>query len=149
MEAKELSQALSELRRAIGPEAELYCSVDDERNGVMRGGCVYLSIRPYGILKEPSIGIYADTFEDVLVKARATWQQHMAAFTADKIKKMALAVIRLTFEHGECTDKALRKEGFAYEDIKVHGAAAVEQANTMAGNRPFKIITATVELQKC
>ncbi len=142
MEAKELSQALIAFRKEIGPTAEILCSVSDGRwMGVNE--CVGISIYPDGMLgKAVHLSVNSETFEDLLVKARAAWDARKGEILAAKIKKIALAVIRLTFERGECTDMDLAVEGFAHADVSTYGAEAVKLANTMAGNRPFAIVKA-------
>lgn len=143
MEAKALSEAITALRKEIGPKAEVSCLISDGRY-VINDTAVSIYIYPDGMLgHEPNIIVAAETFEELLARARSAWEMRKADVIASKIKKMALAVIRLTFEHGQCTATALCSAGFCIEDVRVYGYDAERAADEMAGGRPFKIVVET------
>jgi hypothetical protein len=58
---------------------------------------------------------------------------------AARTLSMAEAVMRVTYRLGECTDAALRGEGFDQYEIDAYGPDAVEQANDTGKMAPFAI----------
>jgi hypothetical protein len=69
----------------------------------------------------------------------AKWEEYRERFAQTVTRKMALAIIRLTDEFGECTDAALRDE-FDAGQVAAYSAEACALANTMAAKGPFTII---------
>lgn len=70
---------------------------------------------------------------------RAKWVEQKERREAEVRKTTALAIIRITFEHGKCTDAALRCEvsqTLTPELIE----AATSMANEMAEGGPFSVL---------
>lgn len=140
MTPKEMQAALIALRTEIGPKADVSVFIQD-KPGVPP---IYASINPNGIGERSDIGyiyIQADDFDDALAKLKNTWAEHAAQFRAKAIRKMALAIISITADQGQCTDAALRGAGLSAADVKHYGAEACAFANEMAGKGPFQIVT--------
>lgn len=76
------------------------------------------------------------TLYDEFVKA---WREREVEHTTKTVSAMALEIIRLTDELGECSDAALRASNFSTLEIQRHGAAACEAAERMALKGPFRI----------
>jgi hypothetical protein len=82
-----------------------------------------------------------DTFAELHNALTTKWAEYEAKHRAETIRRMALAIIRITAELGECTDAALRNCGeFDPGQIKSYGEQACNDANDIAGRGPFSII---------
>lgn len=137
MTPQEIHEALTALAAEIGPQAHLSVSVGVSKYSNGLNGSIY----PNGI-SSSSVNLHtrkAETWEGVIEEMRAAWEQHRDLHASNTIKGMALAIIRLTAEHGECTDQALRVE-FGQQEIDLYGEQSAELATEMGGNGPFKII---------
>lgn len=130
----EFVEAKRALEKEIGLRAELYVTVGRHNNWL--SGTIY----PRGIGSSEHIGyVRTKTFRDLLAAARTRWEQRKAEIDDETTKKVALAIIRLTHEHGECTDAALRQE-FDAETVARYGEEAVKRADEMSDRRPFRIV---------
>ena len=85
---------------------------------------------------------YADSWADLASGIRAEWAKRSDNAREQTIRAMALAIIRITADLGQCTDAALRAE-FDPSDVERYGADAVAQANDMAELGPFEIVATT------
>lgn len=113
----------------------------------------YPSACAYVGISAPHVEVVADICDRDSAKARgegATWREMVAnceaaistsrvACVNATIRKMALAIIELTDEHGKCTNRLLRNRQFTDADIAEFGDAACQRAAEMAGNAPFSI----------
>jgi hypothetical protein len=79
-----------------------------------------------------------ETFSEALANARSGIRERLDSGRTARIRKMALAIIEATADHGECTDGRLRIAGFDPREIAALHAESADQANTMtrghAGN---------------
>lgn len=137
----EIVAAIRTLGLEVGPRA--YCSVSistssDSRGSVM--GVCYPDGMGYD-KNRPQFYVYADTFRDVVAKLTEGWCERSEIYRADTIKKMAVTIITITYDIGECSDNALRGSGFDASEVKRFSAAACELANTMAERGPFTVLT--------
>ena len=115
----------------------------------------YPSACAYVGISAPHVEVVADICDRDSAKVRgegATWREMVAncesaistsrvACVNATIRKMALAIIELTDEHGKCTNRLLRNRQFTDADIAEFGDAACQRAAEMAGNAPFSIET--------
>jgi hypothetical protein len=133
----ELRNRVDALKRDIGAKAEVYIRVS-----VQQGSIPYeLTIYPDGIsLGRTRLCYEGENLRQMMEAAEAGWREHEALHHAGLIRKMALAIISLTTDLGECTDAALRAE-FAAHEVARFGKRACEQATAMAGRGPFSIVT--------
>lgn len=132
MELSEIQQAVSELRKTVGPLSFVSMSVSPDAS---------ISIYPRGLTKGSSLFIRAergDTFASLLATAKAAWDAHVEQHRAETVRAMALAIIEITAAQGRCSDAALRMK-FPADEIERHGTEAVAGANEIAANGPFKI----------
>lgn len=132
MTPQEIHNELKALCAEIGPKAEAHVIISN----TYMPSC---SIEPDGILGKVRLSADAKEWNGVVPALRAAWEEYRDLHASNTIKGMALAIIRLTAEHGECTDQALRVE-FTQQDIDRYGERAAELATEMGGNGPFKII---------
>lgn len=136
MTPKEIQTELEAIRRDVGPSAYISLSITthDEKP-------VYIGLYPYGMTKnEGYLHVCGTFFADTINDLRDKWAEYRASFAKTITRKMALAIIRLTDEFGECSDAALRNE-FDAGQVAAYGTDACELANTMAAKGPF-VITA-------
>lgn len=138
MSATEAHAALVALRREIGPEADvsIHLSASDARDLPLSASIYAKGYRQ----REPNFACQGSDLRQVIADLRAGWaafqDEHARRMTAD----MALEIIRITDEHGACTDAALRGSKFSVGDVARWGAAACAKANEMAGRGPFEIV---------
>lgn len=76
-----------------------------------------------------------------IAAVEAEFDRRQETRVARTTEAMALAIIRLTYGHGECTDAMLRAE-FDARDVERLSGAAVERANVMADRGPFSVTVA-------
>lgn len=98
------------------------------------------SVWPDGAVGDLAFCVYDDDLTALLVKARAAWEDYTAPYHRKMIRKMALAIIRITADIGHCTDAALRAE-FGPILLARYGADACLDANKIADKGPFSIVT--------
>jgi hypothetical protein len=131
------------LRDAIHPEAIVSAAIGV---GSFRGEDVKVTVtvyprgytRSYGT-RDAQFDVTAATWAEVFMLAAKHWEDNCAAFGKDIVRRMALAIIRLTHETGSCQLSGLRAE-FTSEDIELYGQAAVTLADEMADGAPFAIL---------
>lgn len=85
------------------------------------------------------LSVKADTYRELLEAAEAEWTECSDLHASNTIRKMALAIIEITADLGECTDAALRAK-FDGADVTRYGDRACEAATEMASNGPFSIV---------
>lgn len=132
----EYQEAIKVLLPTIGPRAEIYTSVCHD--GVLYSASLYAT----GITRNSELNftVRANTFAALLKAVQDKWAAHSGDHEKRTVRKMALAIIRITAELGACTDAALRNCGeFDAGQIARFGSQACEDANEIAGKGPFTI----------
>lgn len=136
MTPHEIVTAIKALEQKVGPKSQVYVS--------LRACGLSASLYSKGICQErddvSAIGVNADgsDFAEILTALEANWLAAKAGRNERIIEKMALEIIRLTAEFGQCTDAALRAE-FGADVADLSGLATVK-ANEMAQNGPFEVV---------
>lgn len=134
----EALEAFRALAKAIGPKCEIFASLNTY--GVS-GGVIYTSIYPRGITSSlEQMRVVADGYRETIEKVRAAWAERVDTHAAHTIREMALAIISITADQGECTDAALRAK-FDAADVARYGERACAEATEIAGLGPFSIVT--------
>jgi len=97
-----------------------------------------------GRVREPfTVSVRGETFEEMFAKARVIWDEHRMTADEGSIREMALDIIQLTYEFGECNEAALRQNGkFSARQIDDYKQLAIDRANTMAERGPFSVVEA-------
>jgi hypothetical protein len=134
--AREYRDAVNLLRAEMGPRALI-------STFVMEGDePMYCAVYPTGdVCSGPEFTIRGETFAALLAALREKIVAHAETYRLRTIRKMALAIIRITAELGECTDAALRNCGeFDPDQVKAYGEQACSDANEIAGKGPFTIV---------
>lgn len=133
----EYRKAIRALKARVGLKCDAYTYIETE-------GLAYsVSLYPNGIggRNDGYLNKRSDTLAGALKDIGDAWTEYEAKHKTATIRKMALAVIRITAELGECTDAALRNCGeFDHNHIKAYGEQACADANDIAGRGPFSII---------
>jgi hypothetical protein len=139
MTPHEIADKLNEFAKEVGPKADVQASVGW---GYGRDKPIYCSVYPDGITGKLAIGVHVADWPEMFATLRAEWKKRREEFRRKHIKAMAMEIIRLTHEFGECTDAALRGEKYTDEDVRTYGDDAITLANEMASNGPFAITAA-------
>lgn len=132
----EARDAFKAFTASVGPKAR--CSA--ELCVSMGDATVYAFFQPRDSVGGGNFLIYADTWRDLLTKCEEKWAEFSERHAANLIREMALAIIDITADHGECSDAALRAK-FDAADVMRFGERACEQATEMASNGPFSIVS--------
>lgn len=132
----EAQRALAEIAAEAGPKS--YASIVMSSD---RGKAIYITLAIGGLLEKHRISAQADTFEEAIDLLRKGWDD--AKHLADKntIRKMALAIIEITSDQGECSDAALRGAGFHQPQIDRIGSLSCAEATRLAAGGPFSIVS--------
>lgn len=138
MTALEAKAAFGTLAKKVGPKAEfsVYLTLSQYRKDDKA-----LSASLYATERWTAGALFAcqaDTWEELLEAAEAKWVEHCDEHRRRTILDMAVAIIRITDEFGQCSDQMLRVE-FDAGSLKRFGADACVKANEMAGRGPFTI----------
>lgn len=137
---EEAREAFTKLAAEIGSKAEIWPSLATVGRGHEGAALVDASIYPKGILERTMLRVKGSSWRELIDNARAAWAEHSDLHAVNTIREMALAIITITADRGECTDAALRAT-FDAADIIRFGERACEQATAMASNGPFRIVT--------
>lgn len=134
----EIQAGCRALAEKVGPKSYVTLSITS--------GSTVASLYTKGFVRDPddmgSFEVFAHNFTDpaaALQELEEKWLAERKARSDRIVEQMALSIIRLTAEFGECTDAALRAE--YGQDVAELGAEALERANSMAANGPFSIRT--------
>ena len=137
MEAALIKKTLTDFAKSIGPHAYVFLDVSS-------GGPENISIRVYpaGLGRDSALRVQATDWDGALTAMREKWAERSDEYRRKTVRKMALEIIRITAELGECTDAALRAGEFTPEEVAQLGAEAIADANAIASNGPFAIVAA-------
>lgn len=140
MTPKEFRKELKALRLSIGPDAWVSAGINSVEWSAERDATLECSVHPHGLTRSTgSFHLYAEEWEPLLTAVKAKWAEYQAEYGKQTTRKIALAIIRITADLGQCTDAALRDE-FTPALIKMYGKDAVADANKIAANGPFEIV---------
>lgn len=132
----EARQAFRDLAKSIGSKAEIFVCLS-KRIDAPRLLSAHVS--PMGMLDKVTLYVDGDDYRGLLAACEARWAEHSDLHGATTIREMALAIISITADLGECTDAALRAK-FDAADVARYGDRACAQATEMAGLGPFSIV---------
>jgi hypothetical protein len=135
--AREFADFVKSFEKSIGPRALVSTSILHHADGPLHC-CVY----PTGYRAGGAdFSVRAENFTALFERVNARWNEYSDVHRARTIRKMALAIIRITAELGECTDTALRNCGeFDPDQVTALGAQACADASEIAGKGPFTIV---------
>lgn len=137
MTVREYAQAIAKFEKTIGARASVSTFVTPASKLPLH--CSVYATGSYS--KGADFSVDAETFGELFAAVTAKWAEYEGRHRVDTIKKMALAIIRITSDLGECTDAALRNCGeFDPGQVKSYGDEACTVADNMADKGPFSIV---------
>ena len=137
MTPMEIKTALSQMAREIGPRADVTVMITSSN----RDKPLYAVVYPDSVERDSALSVRAHDWPALLAELRSKWDERSAEYSRKTIRKMALEIIRITAELGECTDAALRAGEFGPGEVAQFGEEAIADANTIASNGPFAIVS--------
>jgi len=129
----EIWEECRKLEAEVGPKSEVCALIMRHSKGVS------LQVYPRGMCESSGPNGEGETWTDAFDDVRTKWAAQSGDHERNLIRDISLAIVRITYDNGECTDAALRAE-FAASDIAKYAERAIERANAMAEGAPFKII---------
>jgi hypothetical protein len=136
----EIKAAVDEIAAEFGRDAWVDVDIRNGRRYLVEDGIVAASCYPHGVGRDHCIRATSDTFEGVFAALREKIAEDRLKIHAAIIRKMALAIITITADIGECSDAALRGNGFPQSEIDKHGESACAEATRLAAGGPFEIV---------
>ncbi len=129
----EVGAFMADFGKSVGPRANVYASIKDN-------GTCHFTLYPNGITNDGRISSEdADSWSEASASLIKNWEAQRANHRSVKLREMALEIIQITADQGQCTDRALRLS-FGQSEIDALGAEAAELATEMASNGPFSIV---------
>lgn len=141
MTPPEIQAALAEIRAEGSKNAYISLSISLSSHNI--GAEVSASFYPDDIIGQHKVHAKGDSFEEAIKNLRAKWDEEKSLANRNAIRKMALAIIEITTDRGECSDAALRGAGFFQSQIDRIGPLACEEATRLAAGGPFSILATT------
>lgn len=133
----EAREAFRAIAAEMGGQAYLSASIIIQGSPMLVAG-----LYPKGLTGPEAFHVHADTWADLAAKAREVWAEKSDLYTATTKRAMALKIIEITADIGECTDAALRAT-FGADEVERFADAAAEQANALAAGGPFSVTITT------
>lgn len=134
----EIRAELLRIQKRIGPSA--YISVGFGVSDYDRGEKPHGHCAPKGMARGDSFSVDGATWREVVEAIEAGWDERQATYEAETTRRLALAIIDITNRIGECSDAALRGDGFNHTEVKRFGPTACALATEMAAGGPFAIV---------
>jgi hypothetical protein len=135
MSPADLCAACAEVREMLGSAAQVYADVSA---GAYSERQATVAVYPDGICSGTTAKRFHGTDWGALFEQARQWAVSYRVIAHDRaLRRMALAIIDLTDQHGYCAADALRRAGHAVTPEMVE--AACQRASEMAGNGPFKV----------
>lgn len=138
MTPAELKAACKALAAMVAhPKAWVHASVSQDSRGSVaiytRGACP-----DRGDVSAFTIRVEGTDWAAMFADAEAKWRVESEKRNGRLVEEMALEIIRLTAEFGQCSDAALRAKYGPL--VATLSDAAVSRANEMAANGPFSVV---------
>jgi len=134
MDILEFQKEVEALRNEIGGAATIYTSISTWEMGASA------SIYPLGMTRDVAARAAAATFDELIIKLRSEWVKVREEYDRKQTRLLAVAIIELTADQGECAEPALRGRGFPQADIDRLGEKASEEATRLSTLGPFTIV---------
>lgn len=129
---------LAEIASEAGPNAWIDASINPGRP---EATLVSATLYPSGLAERHVIHGRGICFASAIADLRMKWEADRIRIDRNLVRRIALSVIEITADQGECTDAALRGAGFSQAQIARLGGLACEEASRLAAGGPFSIIT--------
>lgn len=121
----------------VGSACQVFVHLGSKISGPLLDGSIYTK----GICGKggATLSVKADSYRELLAACEAKWAEHSDLHGSNVIREMALAIISITADLGQCTDASLRAK-FDAADVARYGEHACAAATEMASNGPFSIV---------
>jgi hypothetical protein len=136
MSASDLTDACAALKLTIGAKASVSIVISNTRYHT--GDAVGIIVYPAGFGATESFR--GATWSEAFAAAYAWAATHKQIRRNNIIRKMALAIISITDEFGECAEARLRAVDFTREEITEFHEAACARASEMCASAPFSVL---------
>ena len=136
MTAAELRAHAARLESALGPNSSVRLSIDTNTGT----GPIYVAIYPQGVLSSHH-HFWADGWGEALAAAEAWIATRPVIARAERVRRMALAIIDIKDQDGSVTERRLRAREFSAAEIADLGAEACARAGEICAGAPFEIVT--------
>lgn len=130
----EMAELMREMHRDAYASAGLNLSAHFKSRGLLQA-----HVSPLGVTARDSFFVFGNTWRELIANVRDEWTKRADLTAANTIRAMALKIIAITADRGECTDSALRAD-FDSRDVLRYAEAAAEQANELAAGGPFTVV---------
>lgn len=123
--------------KIVSPNAQLYIHITTSHDAPISAMCYVDGI---GRSDDRRFGVEADDWETLFELLNKRWREYSSTYEAEIVRKIALEIIRITADRGECTEAALRAcRNISQEEIERFLDRAVADANAIASNGPFSV----------
>lgn len=130
---------------AILPDSDAYVgiSIQNTDRRYSERSPISVSVYPRGVGRSNPVYFRAETFAEAIASAKTGIVDAARAEVEAIVRKMALSVIEITADNGECTERLLLSAGFDSSAIAAHHKAACDRANAMTSEpREYAVIFA-------
>ena len=139
MEADLTHAAASEAFAALSKTFTAKCDIYVALSLPSEVGSLRASVYPQSIVGKVLLTARGDTYRELIADCEERWAIHSDLHASTTIREMALSIIAITADQGECSDAALRAK-FDAADVDRYGDHACAEASSMASNGPFSIV---------
>lgn len=141
MSAEDAVKAFNAFRDRVGSKADVYVSLNTCRYSAKDEPLSMALYNRGSALDKCLFTVTAATFDGLLEATLKRWAEHEDQYAIDTIKAMALDIIRITDERGQCSDADLRAGAFVDDEVVRFGEQACAKAAEMASKGPFSIVS--------
>jgi hypothetical protein len=137
MTPKEIVAERLRCMKVIGGRADIFIHIGRSVEQPLSAMC-YLN----GIVHSDDrrFGVDAVEWDELFEKLMDRWREYESKYLAETVRKMALEIIKITAERGECTEAALRACcDFTPDQVDSMLDRAIDDANKIAANGPFTV----------
>jgi hypothetical protein len=140
MTAAELHAQADRLRLLLGKEAHVSLVVSADSWDRADGPRVYIGVYPNGV--GSTVTAFTEpTWPEAFAKAEAWIATRPVIARAERVRRMALAIIDIKDQDGSVTERRLRARDFTAAEITDLGAEACARAAELCLGAPFEIVT--------
>lgn len=136
----EVLAGMKALRSEIGHECYVGATISFSAfPGSDKFNCV---VYPLGVSVLDKVATFRKSYDDLsefAPEAREWWEGIRDSANAEKVRNLALALIQVCADKGECLPADLRAHGFSDDDVKAFGSHAEAEALRLSEGGPFKI----------
>ena len=139
MTAAELREHANEMCRQLGDHSQVFISTRESGGGSV---LVRVSVYPSGCINSADAEQFTGDDWPAAINAAYAWIATRPIIArAERVRKMALAIIDIKDQDGSVTERRLRARDFTAAEITDLGAEACARAAELCLGAPFEIVT--------